>query len=72
MTDFLFEKFFPVLYVLILIVLIGIIPYGLYIDHKGNAELQTILKNECGMEYTKGEVLRNGENLSRICGLKND
>jgi len=33
-------------------------------------ELQTILKNECGMEYSTQEVRRNGENLSRICGLK--
>ena len=65
MIDFLFEKF-------MIIVIIGIIPLGLYSNHKGNAELQTILKNECGMEYTKGEVRRNGENLSRICGLKND
>lgn len=37
---------------------------------KANLELQTILKNECGMEYTVPEVWRNGENLSRICGLK--
>jgi len=39
--------------------------------NKANLELQTILKNECGMEYTAPEVWRNGENLSRICGLKN-
>ena len=33
-------------------------------------QLQFILKDECGMDYTIGEVVRNGDNLSRICGLK--
>jgi len=71
MTDFLFEKIAPVLYALVLIAVVGMIPYGIHIEHKKTAELQTILKNECGMEYSHGEVRRNGENLSRICGLKN-
>ena len=34
--------------------------------------LQIILKNECGMDYSIDDVRRNGDNLSRICGLKDD
>ena len=34
--------------------------------------LQIILKNECGMDYSIDDVRRNGDNLSRICGLKNE
>ena len=34
--------------------------------------LQIILKDECGMDYSIDDVKRNGNNLSRICGLKNE
>ena len=34
--------------------------------------LQIILKDECGMDYSIDDVKRNGDNLSRICGLKNE
>jgi hypothetical protein len=45
-------------------------PFGVMDSIQSTDELQTILKNECGMEYSTEEVRRNGENLSRICGLK--
>ena len=32
--------------------------------------LQIILKDKCGMDYSIDDVRRNGDNLSRICGLK--
>ena len=54
----------------LLVIIIGSIQLDIRAN-KANLELQTILKNECGMEYTAPEVWRNGENLSRICGLKN-
>ena len=69
MIDFLFEKIVASLTIIALIIAI---PYGIHIDHKETAELKTILKNECGMEYSQGEVWRNGKNLSRICGMKNN
>ena len=50
--------------VLIIGVLIRVYAY------KSAEQLQTILKNECGMEYSIDEIWRNGDNLSRICGLK--
>ena len=52
--------------------MIMLLIYAINRDNKANLELQTILKNECGMEYTAPEVWRNGTYLSRICGLKNE
>ena len=34
---------------------------------KSIEELQTILRDECGMDYTFEQVERNGENLAQIC-----
>ena len=50
----------------------GLMTFAFIHEYNGVRDLQTILKDQCGMEYTAGEVWRNGENLSRICGLKND
>jgi len=67
MTDFIFEEVVPPVLLLMLVLLIISIPFLIY---QSADELQTILKNECGMEYSIEEVSRNGKNLSRICGLK--
>ena len=40
--------------------------------YKSAEQLQTILKNECGMEYSIDEIRKNSDNLSLICGLKNE
>ena len=40
--------------------------------YKSAEQLQSILKNECGMDYSIDEIRRNGENLSLICGIKNE
>ena len=63
-----------VLFLLFVIFLLVFIPVSYkWAEHdyyKSAEQLQTILKNECGMEYSIDEVGRNGENLSLICGLK--
>ena len=61
---------FP-LFVIFLLVFLPVSYMWVEHDYYKNAEqLQTILKNECGMVYSIDEVARNGENLSLICGLK--
>ena len=69
-TDFIFEKTLGPVLLLMLVLLIIYIPIGIWDSIESTNELQTILKNECGMEYSIEEVRKNGENLSRICGLK--
>ena len=69
-TDFIFEKTLGPVLLLMLVLLIIYIPIGIWDSIESTNELQTILKNECGMEYSTQEVRRNGKNLSRICGLK--
>ena len=59
-----------IIFSLIIISIIGAIFYTY--EYKSAEQLQTILKNECGMDYTVDKVRRNGDNLSRICGLKDD
>ena len=59
-----------IIFSLIIISILGVLLKGYM--YKSAEQLQTILKNECGMDYTVGEVIRNGDNLSRICGLKDD
>ena len=72
MTDFIFDKVVePTIWLVTALVIISI-PFGVRYSMKSTDELQTILKNECGMEYSISEVRRNGENLSRICGQKNN
>jgi hypothetical protein len=70
MTDFIFEKVVPPVFYLVIGFAIISFPFGVMDSIQSTDELQTILKNECGMEYSTQEVRRNGENLSRICGLK--
>ena len=42
-----------------------------YQEHvKSIEELQTILRDECGMDYTFEQVERNGENLAHICEVQ--
>ena len=57
-----------IIFSLIVLSIIGALFYTY--DYKSAEQLQTILKNECGMDYTVDEIRRNGDNLSRICGLK--
>ena len=59
-----------IIFFLIMISIIGVL-LNVY-TYKSTEQLQTILKNECGMEYSIDEIRRNGDNLSRICGLKNE
>ena len=54
--------------IIVSLIIIGAIFYTY--GNKSAEQLQTILKNECGMEYSVDEIWRNGDNLSRICGLK--
>ncbi len=70
MTDFILEKVAPPVFFLVVGFVIISVPFGVLDSIQSTDELQTILKNECGMEYSTQEVRRNGENLSRICGLK--
>ncbi len=63
------DKLFYGSIVIMMVLLVLSIPISIQSSRQGTLELQTILKNECGMEYSSGEVYRNGENLSRICGL---
>ena len=58
-----------IIFSLITISILGVL-LNVY-TYKSAEQLQTILKNECGMEYSIDEIRRNGNNLSRICGLKN-
>lgn len=71
MNESFYEKMSRLFIVLLVIFMIYIVPLVvlLYSD-KTYEELQVILKNECGMDYSVDEVRRNGRNLSRICGLK--
>lgn len=65
--DFFIEKLlFPLLLLLVVVVLV----FEVQVDYEKAEELQVILKNECGMEYSVHDVIMHGENLSRICGLK--
>lgn len=72
MVDFIADKVLGPIIILVLILGFASIPFSFHLFYKSAEELQVILKNECGMDYSVDEVMRNGENLSRICGLKND
>ena len=63
------ERYQWVTIILALLLLISAIVFRIVFDYQSYVELQTILKNQCGAEYSLGEVWRNGENLARICGL---
>ena len=58
-----------IIFSVIIISIIGAIFYNY--EYKSAEQLQPILKDQCGMEYSIDEIRRNGNNLSRICGLKN-
>ena len=66
----------PLIFTFLFIAFLVFIPVSfIWANHdyyKSAEQLQSILKNECGMDYSIDEVARNGENLSRICGLKNE
>jgi len=72
MNDFIFDKIVSPIMTLILILFIISLPYLAWELNQTNEDLQTILKNECNMDYSIEEVRRNGETLARICGLKNN
>jgi len=72
MTEFILDKVAPPVFFVVVGFAIISFPFGIMDSIQSTDELQTILKNECGMEYSSIEVRRNGENLSRICGLKKD
>ena len=57
-----------IIFSLIIISILGVLFNG--IQYKSAEQLQTILKDECGMDYSIDDVRKNGDNLSRICGLK--
>ena len=57
-----------IIFSLIIISILGVL-LNVY-TYKSAEQLQTILKNECGMKYSIDEIRRNGDNLSRICELK--
>ena len=71
MTDFFADYVVTPLFALLVIFAIISIPFSVQDRVTGYHELQTILKNECGiLDYSIDEIRRNGENLSLICGLK--
>jgi len=71
MTDFILDKVAPPVFFLVVgFAAISSLLNWIMDPIQATDELQTILKNECGMEYSTQEVRRNGKNLSRICGLK--
>jgi len=71
MTDFILDKVTPPVFFLVVgFAAISSLLNWIMDPIQATDELQTILKNECGMEYSTQEVRRNGKNLSRICGLK--
>jgi len=72
MTEFILDKVAPPVFFVVVGFAIISFPFGIMDSIQSTDELQTILKNECGMEYSSVEVRRNGKNLSRICGLKKD
>ena len=72
MNDFLADYVVTPLFALLIIFAIISIPFSVQDRVTGYHELQTILKNECGMDYSIDEIRRNSDNLSRICGLKNE
>ncbi|QLF86271.1 hypothetical protein CC030809_00223 [Synechococcus phage S-CAM7] len=71
MTNFILDKVAPPVFFLVVgFAAISSLLHWIMDPIQATDELQTILKNECGMEYSTQEVRRNGKNLSRICGLK--
>ena len=62
----------PIIFTFLFIAFLVFIPVSyVWADrdfYKSAEQLQSILKNECGMDYSIDVIRRNGENLSLICG----